>query len=62
MTPKSSRTAGEPKSKKFEFTEGMFDIMIDDDIQDKSTVSRVRCYSGKVYYDLNKYRKENNID
>lgn len=62
MTPKSLLRLPEAKSKKFEFTEGMFDVMIDDDVKDKSEISRVIVTSGKVYYDLNRYRKENNIN
>ncbi|MEP7146339.1 MAG: multifunctional oxoglutarate decarboxylase/oxoglutarate dehydrogenase thiamine pyrophosphate-binding subunit/dihydrolipoyllysine-residue succinyltransferase subunit [bacterium] len=61
MTPKSLLRLPEAKSKKEEFTKGMFDEIIDDTIEDRSSVKRIIITSGKVYYDLAKYRKENKI-
>ncbi|MEO8665817.1 MAG: multifunctional oxoglutarate decarboxylase/oxoglutarate dehydrogenase thiamine pyrophosphate-binding subunit/dihydrolipoyllysine-residue succinyltransferase subunit [Ignavibacteria bacterium] len=61
MTPKSLLRLPEAKSRKDEFTRGMFDEIIDDTMADKPSVKRVIITSGKVYYDLVKYRKENKI-
>ena len=61
MTPKSLLRMPEAKSKKEEFTKGMFDVIIDDEVRDRSQIKRIIVTSGKVYYDLIKYRRENNI-
>ncbi|MDQ3021606.1 MAG: multifunctional oxoglutarate decarboxylase/oxoglutarate dehydrogenase thiamine pyrophosphate-binding subunit/dihydrolipoyllysine-residue succinyltransferase subunit [Bacteroidota bacterium] len=61
LTPKSLLRLPEAKSKKEEFTKGEFNEIIDDTLSDKSSVKRVIVTSGKVYYDLLKYRKEQNI-
>jgi multifunctional 2-oxoglutarate metabolism enzyme len=62
MTPKSLLRLPEARSAKSEFVGGKFQLVIDDNfISDKSAVRRVIYTSGKFYYDLNKYRKENNI-
>lgn len=58
MTPKSLLRLPEAKSPKDEFTKGKFNEIIDDAIQDKSSITRVIITSGKVYYDLMKYKKE----
>ncbi|MEO8211027.1 MAG: 2-oxoglutarate dehydrogenase E1 component, partial [bacterium] len=58
LTPKSLLRLPEAKSKKEEFTKGEFNEIIDDTFSDKSSVKRVIVTSGKVYYDLLKYRKE----
>jgi len=63
LTPKSLLRLPEAKSVKDEFTKGKFNEIIDDNTKDKSVIKRVIITSGKVYYDLLKYRKEiNNTD
>jgi len=63
LTPKSLLRLPEAKSVKDEFTKGKFNEIIDDNTKDKSVIKRVIVTSGKVYYDLLKYRKEiNNTD
>lgn len=61
MTPKSLLRLPEAKSKKHEFTSGGFAEIIDDTISDKNSVKRILVTSGKIYYDLAKYRMDNNI-
>lgn len=61
MTPKSLLRLPEAKSKKDEFTRGEFNEIIDETVSNKSSVSRVLVTSGKVYYDLFKYKNENKI-
>jgi 2-oxoglutarate dehydrogenase E1 component len=62
MTPKSLLRLPEAKSSKNEFINGWFKEVIDDNsIANKDAVSNVIISSGKVYYDLLKYRFENNI-
>ncbi len=63
MTPKSLLRLPEAKSAREEFINGMFNEIIDDRyIADKNSVSRVLLTSGKVYYDLIKYRTDNKIN
>ncbi|MDR3628644.1 MAG: multifunctional oxoglutarate decarboxylase/oxoglutarate dehydrogenase thiamine pyrophosphate-binding subunit/dihydrolipoyllysine-residue succinyltransferase subunit, partial [Ignavibacteriaceae bacterium] len=63
MTPKSLLRLPEAKSAKDEFINGRFLEVIDDNsIQDKDSVNRIIISSGKVYYDLLKYRTEHNIN
>jgi 2-oxoglutarate dehydrogenase complex dehydrogenase (E1) component-like enzyme len=61
LTPKSLLRMPEAKSKKCEFTEGKFNEIIDGSEKNKSSVKRVLITSGKVYYDLLKYKNENRI-
>lgn len=61
MTPKSLLRLPEAKSKKEEFTSGMFKEIIDDNVRDINSVKRILLTSGKVYYDLLKYRNENKL-
>jgi len=61
MTPKSLLRLPEAKSKKDDFTKGEFLKIIDDNVKDKSSINRVIVTSGKVYYDLIKYKNENKI-
>ncbi len=62
MTPKSLLRLPEARSRKDEFSGGSFKLVIDDEhISNKSEIKRVILTSGKFYYDLAKYRKENNI-
>jgi 2-oxoglutarate decarboxylase len=62
MTPKSLLRLHEARSPKEEFLEGRFKEVIDDNtISNKSEINRVLITSGKVYYDLMKYRRDKNI-
>lgn len=61
LTPKSLLRLPDAKSRKIDFTKGKFDEIIDDGKADKNTVKRIIVTSGKVYYDLMKYRNENKI-
>jgi 2-oxoglutarate dehydrogenase E1 component len=62
MTPKSLLRLPEAKSRKDEFINGWFKEVIDDNsITDRSLINNVIISSGKVYYDLIKYRAEHNI-
>jgi 2-oxoglutarate dehydrogenase E1 component len=63
MTPKSLLRLPDAKSLKDEFTTGRFREVIDDNsIQIKDTVDNIIFSSGKVYYDLLKYRTEHDIN
>jgi len=63
MTPKSLLRLPEAKSPKKEFIKGKFHEILDDHfLTDKNQVQRVILTSGKVYYDLLKYRNENKIE
>jgi 2-oxoglutarate decarboxylase len=62
MTPKSLLRLPEAKSPKNDFINGRFQEVIDDlSMVKKDSISRVILSSGKVYYDLLKYRTEHNI-
>ena len=63
FTPKSLLRHPEAKSSKEEFLFGKFEELIDDTyITDKSKIEKVILCSGKVFYDLIKYRSDNNIE
>ncbi len=63
MTPKSLLRNPEATSKKEDFIHGGFRELIDDDsVKDKKSVKRLLLTSGKVYYDLLKYKKDNKTD
>ncbi len=62
MTPKSLLRHPEAKSPKEDFITGIFKEIIDDPVENKQDVERVILASGKVYYNLKKYRKDNNLD
>jgi len=63
MTPKSLLRLPDAKSPKEEFINGRFREVIDDrSIGSKDLINNVILSSGKVYYDLLKYRTENNIN
>ncbi|MEJ2617360.1 MAG: multifunctional oxoglutarate decarboxylase/oxoglutarate dehydrogenase thiamine pyrophosphate-binding subunit/dihydrolipoyllysine-residue succinyltransferase subunit, partial [Ignavibacteriaceae bacterium] len=62
MTPKSLLRHPEAKSPKEDFLKGTFREIIDDNISNKDGVERVILTSGKVYYNLMKYRNANNLD
>ena len=62
MTPKSTLRLPEAKSEKHEFLSGEFEEILDDTtINDKNKIKKVILTSGKVFYDLIKYREKNNI-
>jgi len=63
MTPKSLLRLPEARSPKDEFLTGKFLEILDDElITDKNKISKIILTSGKVYYDLIKYRQKNNIN
>ncbi|GAB4300928.1 MAG: multifunctional oxoglutarate decarboxylase/oxoglutarate dehydrogenase thiamine pyrophosphate-binding subunit/dihydrolipoyllysine-residue succinyltransferase subunit [Ignavibacteriaceae bacterium] len=62
MTPKSLLRHPEAKSEKKEFLNGKFREILDDPfVKDKNKISRLILTSGKVFYDLDEYRKKNNF-
>ena len=62
MTPKSLLRSPVAKSTKDEFLKGKFDEVLDDDtIKNSENIDHLILTSGKVYYDLLKYRTENKI-
>jgi len=62
MTPKSMLRLPEAKSPKENFIIGKFEEILDDEIiQNKNNVTKIILTSGKVYYDLIKYRIKNKI-
>jgi len=62
MTPKSLLRAPEAKSSKEEFLSGKFEELLDDDtIKKPDIINHLILASGKVYYDLLKFRGENKI-
>ncbi len=62
MTPKSLLRHPEAKSPKEAFTSGSFREVIDDStVENKDKIEKIILTSGKVYYDLINYRKENKI-
>ena len=63
MTPKSLLRHPEAKSSKKEFLSGTFKEIIDDaSAGNKKKIKRLIFTSGKVYYELNKFRKDNKRD
>jgi len=62
MTPKSLLRALDAKSSKEEFLRGKFEEVLDDrSIEKIGTIDHLILTSGKVYYDLLKYRTANKI-
>ncbi len=62
MTPKSLLRLPEVKSPRQDFVSEQFHEILDDNlVTDKSLIERIILTSGKVYYELVKFRKENNI-
>ncbi len=57
MTPKSLLRHKECVSKVADFTDGHFQNIIDDHSVDKNRIKKIILCSGKVYYDLESYRK-----
>ncbi len=62
MTPKSLLRHPEAKSSKQEFLNGRFmEIMDDNSVSEKGKIVRVILSTGKVYYDLLKYKNDHDI-
>jgi 2-oxoglutarate decarboxylase len=62
MTPKSLLRLPEARSPKEEFLDGNFLEVIDDiSFNNKALVKKILITSGKIYYDLIKYRNDNKI-
>jgi 2-oxoglutarate dehydrogenase E1 component len=62
MSPKSLLRHPDAKSYKKEFVNGKFMEIIDDNSGDKSSVTKILIASGKIYYDLLKYRTDNKLN
>ncbi len=63
MTPKSLLRLPEAKSSREEFTRGNFKEVIDDTtITNKNEIKKILLTTGKVYYDLIKYRDDKKMD
>lgn len=63
MTPKSLLRSPDAKSFKEEFLSGSFQEILDDDsVKNKSKIKRLIITSGKVYYELLKYREKNQFN
>ncbi|MBV6445214.1 MAG: multifunctional oxoglutarate decarboxylase/oxoglutarate dehydrogenase thiamine pyrophosphate-binding subunit/dihydrolipoyllysine-residue succinyltransferase subunit [Ignavibacteriales bacterium] len=59
MTPKSLLRLPEARSPKQHFLSGSFREFIDDDfVADRSNVRKIMLTAGKIYYELDKFRKE----
>ncbi|MGJ8653262.1 MAG: 2-oxoglutarate dehydrogenase E1 component [Opitutaceae bacterium] len=61
MSPKSLLRNKECVSKVENFTDNLFWSILDDEVVTKKTAKRIVLCSGKVFYDLEAYRKENKI-
>lgn len=61
LTPKSLLRLPAARSPISDFTDGEFEEIIDDKIEDKSEISTVILTSGKIYYELQNYREMNGI-
>ena len=63
MTPKSLLRLPDAKSPREDFVSGKFHEILDDNlISEKNKVDRIILTSGKVYYELVKFRKDNSIN
>lgn len=62
LTPKSLLRAPVATSELADFTIGKFYDIIDDNIENKNSVKKIILTSGKVYYDLIKFREEKGIE
>jgi len=63
MTPKSLLRLPDAKSKKEEFLTGKFEEILDDEIiANKKNISKIVLTSGKVFYDLKKFREKEKVD
>ncbi len=62
MSPKSLLRSPDARSSKEEFLSGSFQEILDDTtVNEKSKIKRLILTSGKVYYDLFRYREKNKI-
>ncbi|MGH7455373.1 MAG: hypothetical protein ACRENG_28730, partial [bacterium] len=61
MTPKSLLRSPAAKSLAAEFVDGGFQILLDDPASPQNPQRLLLC-SGKVYYDLMDYRRQNNVN
>ncbi len=61
MTPKSLLRAPEAMSREHELTSGHFHDILDDQVDDRGSIRRMIFCSGKIYYELKRYRDENDI-
>jgi 2-oxoglutarate dehydrogenase E1 component len=61
ITPKSLLRLPEARSPREQFISGKFLEIVDDEIKPKNSIKRIILTSGKVYYELVKYRAENKI-
>jgi len=62
MAPKSLLRHPDVKSSKQEFIGGSFKTVLDDDTAKKDKVKKIILTSGKIYYELNKFRADNKIE
>lgn len=63
MTPKSMLRLNDARSKKDDFVHGTFREVIDDaSVHDKNKIKRIVLTSGKIYYELMRYRESHNIE
>ena len=62
LTPKSLLRLPAAKSEISDFTSGSFNAILDDASVTKTKIKKVILTSGKVYYDLLKYKQDNNIE
>ena len=63
MTPKSLLRHPEAKSPKADFLKGRFhEILEEDSVNNKNMIKRIILTSGKVFYDLAKFKKEHEIN
>ena len=61
MSPKSLLRHADVKSYIINFTNGKFEEVLGDNAVEKDNVKKILLTSGKVYYDLMKYKNENKI-
>ncbi len=62
MTPKSLLRLPEARSPKDNFLSGKFEEILDDDTISKKSTTKIILTSGKVFYDLKKYRDKEKIE
>lgn len=63
MSPKSILRSPDARSHKEEFLSGSFQEILDDpNVKEKSKIKRLILTSGKVYYDLVRYKEKNQIN
>ena len=61
MSPKSLLRHPDVKSYIIDFTNGKFEEVLDDNLADVDKVMKVILTSGKIYYELIKYKNENGV-